>query len=72
MALILSGALMLRYLGEAGAADRVEAAVAAQLAEGKCLTYDVAPTPEAIHGTHEVADELARRVRGFKNKTARS
>lgn len=72
MALILSGALMLRYLGEAGAADRVEAAVAAQLAEGKCLTYDVAPTPEAIHGTHEVADELARRVRGFKKKTARS
>jgi isocitrate dehydrogenase (NAD+) len=72
MALILSGALMLRHLGEGGAADRVEAAVAAQVAEGKCLTYDVAPTPEAIHGTREVADELARRVRGFKNKTEKS
>lgn len=64
MALILSGALMLRHLGEAQAAGRVEAAVAAQVAEGRCLTYDVAPTPEAIHGTREVADELARRVRG--------
>jgi len=69
MSLILSGALMLRYLGEARAADRVEAVVAAQVAEGQCLTYDVAQTPEAIHGTREVADELARRVRGFKNKT---
>jgi len=64
MALILSGALMLRHLGEVEAADRVEAAVAAQVAEGKCLTYDVAPSPEAVHGTREVADELARRVRG--------
>lgn len=63
MALILSGALMLRYLGENRAADHVEAAVAAQVAEGQCLTYDLAPTPEAIHGTGEVAEELARRVR---------
>ncbi len=64
MALILSGAFMLRHLGEAQAADRVEAAVAAQVAEGRCLTYDIAPTPEAIHGTREVADALVKRVRG--------
>ncbi len=63
MALILSGAYMLRYLGEERAAERVETAVAAQVAEGRCLTYDVAQTPEAIHGTREVADKLARRVR---------
>lgn len=69
MALILSGALMLRHLGEARAADQVEAAVAAQLAEGQCLTYDVAPTPEAVRGTREVANELAKRVRAFTNKT---
>ena len=66
MALVLSGALMLRYLGEARAADRVEAAVAAQVAEGRCLTYEVAQTPEAIRGTREVADELARRVRSIE------
>ncbi|MBI2910607.1 MAG: isocitrate/isopropylmalate dehydrogenase family protein [Chloroflexi bacterium] len=65
MALVLSGAFMLRHLGEAQAAERVEAAVAAQVAEGRCLTYDVAPTPETIHGTREVAEELAKRVRGF-------
>lgn len=71
MALILSGACMLRYLGEAQAADQVEAAVAAQVAEGQCLTYDVAPTPEAVRGTREVADDLAKRIRGSRNKTAR-
>lgn len=66
MALILSGALMLRYLGEAQAADRVETAVAAQAAEGQCLTYDLAQTPDAIHSTREVADALARRVRSIQ------
>ena len=71
MALILSGALMLRHLGEARAADQVEAAVAAQVAEGQCLTYDVAPTSKAVRGTHEVADELAKRIRRSTNKTAR-
>ncbi len=71
MALILSGALMLRHLGEARAADQVEAAVAAQVAEGQCLTYDIAPTPEAVRGTREIADELVKRIRASKNKTAR-
>ena len=64
MALILSGALMLRHLGEAEAADRVQAAVAAQIREGRCLTYDLAPSSEAVAGTREVADAVARRVRG--------
>lgn len=71
MALILSGALMLRHLGEARAADQVEAAVAAQVAEGQCLTFDVAPTPEAVRGTREVAEVLAKRIRRSTNKTAR-
>lgn len=62
---------MLRHLGEARAADQVEAAVAAQVAEGQCLTYDVAPTSKAVRGTHEVADELAKRIRRSTNKTAR-
>ena len=40
-AMILSGALMLRHLGERAAAERVEGAVAAVIAEGKDVTYDL-------------------------------
>ena len=40
-AAILSGVMMLKYLGESEAADRVEEAVAKVLAEGKYLTYDL-------------------------------
>jgi len=40
-ALILSSVLMLRYLGEKEAADRVEQAVHAVLAAGKSLTGDL-------------------------------
>jgi len=42
-AIILSGMLMLRYLGETAAADRLERAVAAVIAEGKDVTYDMKP-----------------------------
>jgi isocitrate dehydrogenase (NAD+) len=41
MAMTLSGAMMLRYLGEIDAAERVEAAVAAVIGEGKDVTYDL-------------------------------
>jgi isocitrate dehydrogenase (NAD+) len=40
-AMILSGALMLRHLGEQAAAERVENATAAVIAEGKDVTYDL-------------------------------
>ncbi len=40
-ALILSGVLMLRFLGEKAAADAVEAAVRGVLAEGKTITGDL-------------------------------
>ena len=59
-ATILSGALMLRYLGEGEAADRVEAAVAAVISEGRHVTYDLKPTrddPTAV-GTREMADAI--------------
>jgi isocitrate dehydrogenase (NAD+) len=59
-ALILSGALMLRHLGEREAADRVEKAVAAVIAEGKSVTYDLKPRrddPTAV-GTREMADAI--------------
>ena len=60
IAMILSGKLMLEHLGEPGAAARLETAVAAVIAEGKSLTYDMKPTrddPTAV-GTSEVADAI--------------
>ncbi|MBM4092974.1 MAG: isocitrate/isopropylmalate dehydrogenase family protein [Planctomycetes bacterium] len=59
-ALILSGMLMLRHLGETAAADRLEAAVATVIAEGKSVTYDLKPhrdDPTAV-GTQEMADAI--------------
>src|SRR5262249_28271917 len=55
-ALILSGMLMLKYLGEADAADRLEKAVADVIAEGKFVTYDLKANrndPTAV-GTREM------------------
>jgi isocitrate dehydrogenase (NAD+) len=52
--------LMLRHLDEMDAADRLEAAIAAVIAEGKSVTYDMKPTrddPTAV-GTSEVADAI--------------
>ena len=42
--MILSGKLMLDHLGERDAAERLEAAVAAVIAEGERVTYDLKPT----------------------------
>src|SRR4029079_18311225 len=44
MAMMLSGVLMLRHLGEDDAADRMESAIAAVIAEGSSVTYDMKPT----------------------------
>lgn len=59
-ATILSGVLMLRYLGERQAADRVQAAVEAVIAEGRSVTQDLKPTrddPTAV-GTQQMADAI--------------
>jgi len=64
-ALILSGVLMLRHIGETDAADRLEAAVAAVIAEGKDVTYDMKPDrndPTAV-GTREMGEAVIRRMR---------
>jgi isocitrate dehydrogenase (NAD+) len=58
-ALILSGALMLRHLGETAAADAVESAVRAVIAEGQTVTYDLGGSA----GTHEFGEAVAGRVR---------
>ncbi len=59
-AMILSGKLMLEHLGERDAARRLEAAVAAVIAAGERVTYDLKPTrddPRAV-GTSEYADAI--------------
>ncbi|MFH1355181.1 MAG: isocitrate/isopropylmalate dehydrogenase family protein [Candidatus Omnitrophota bacterium] len=59
-AMILSGALMLRYIKENNAADRLEKAVSSVLAEGKFVTYDLKSRrddPSAV-GTKEMADAI--------------
>ena len=59
-ALILSGMLMLKHLGEAKASQRLEAAVAAVIAEGKNVTYDMKNDrndPTAV-GTSQMADAI--------------
>jgi isocitrate dehydrogenase (NAD+) len=65
-ALILSGMLMLRHLGERQAADRLERAVAGVIAEGKSVTYDLKShrdDPSAV-GTQEMADAICQRLQG--------
>jgi isocitrate dehydrogenase (NAD+) len=64
-ATILSGALMLRHLGETKAAKQVQDAVAAVISEGKHVTYDLKPTrddPTAV-GTQEMADAIIAEMR---------
>ena len=63
-AMILSGKLMLEHLGERDAAQRLEAAVAAVIAAGERVTYDLKPTrddPSAV-GTSEYADAIIERL----------
>ena len=63
-ALILSGMLMLRHLGETDASDRLEKAVAAVIAEGKHVTYDLKPQrddPTAV-GTREMAEAICKKL----------
>ncbi len=65
-ALILSGMLMLRHLKENEAADRLEKAVAAVIAEGKDVTYNMKPDrndPTAV-GTSEMADAIICKMQG--------
>ena len=63
-AMVLSGKLMLDHLGERDAAQRLERAVAAVIAEGARVTYDLKPTrddPTAV-GTSEYADAIIQRL----------
>jgi isocitrate dehydrogenase (NAD+) len=55
---------MLRHLGETEAADRLESAIAAVIAEGKSVTYDMKPSrddPTSV-GTSQVADGVIEKL----------
>jgi isocitrate dehydrogenase (NAD+) len=60
MAMMLSGVMMLRYIGEVQAAERLEAAIASVISQGKQVTYDMKPTPDdpTAVGTSQVADAV--------------
>ncbi len=65
-ALILSGALMLSHLDMMDEARKLEAAVAAVIAEGKDVTYDMKADrndPSAV-GTQEMADAIIGKIKG--------
>ncbi|MGH7861144.1 MAG: isocitrate/isopropylmalate family dehydrogenase, partial [Candidatus Dormibacteraceae bacterium] len=65
MAVMLSGVLMLRHLGEGEAADQLEGAIAAVIKDGRAVTYDMKADrndPSAV-GTSQVADAIVDRIR---------
>ena len=64
VALILSAVLMLRHLEMRSEADKLENAVAAVIAEGQSVTYDMKPhrdDPTAV-GTSEMADAIIAKM----------
>jgi isocitrate dehydrogenase (NAD+) len=63
-ALLLSGVMLLRHIEETEAADRMENAIAAVIAEGENVTYDLKPSrddPSAV-GTSEYADAIIKQM----------
>jgi len=63
-ALILSGVMMLKHIGKTAEADKLDNAVAAVIAEGKSVTYDMKPDrndPTAV-GTSEMADAIIEKI----------
>jgi isocitrate dehydrogenase (NAD+) len=64
-ALILSGVMMLRHIDKKAEADKLEAAVASVIAEGKRVTYDMKPDrddPTAV-GTSQMADAIIEKIK---------
>ncbi len=64
LAVILSGVMMLRHLGETEAADRLDNAIASVIEEGKDVTYDMKPAPDdpGAATTSGVADAIISRI----------
>jgi isocitrate dehydrogenase (NAD+) len=55
---MLSGVLLLRHIGEQAAAERVEGAIRAVIAEGRAVTYDLGGSA----GTSDFADAIVARL----------
>jgi isocitrate dehydrogenase (NAD+) len=63
MSMMLSGVMMLKHIGEAKAAEKLEKAIARVIAEGKSVTYDMKPEGTTVVGTSQVADAIIEKVR---------
>ena len=65
MAVMLSGVLMLRHIDEPAAADALEGAIAAVIADGKNVTYDLKERRDdaSAVGTSEVADAVIEQLK---------
>jgi isocitrate dehydrogenase (NAD+) len=64
IAMMLSGVLLLKHIGEAKAANKLEKAIAAVIKEGKSVTYDMKAQrddPSAV-GTSQVADAVIKKL----------
>jgi isocitrate dehydrogenase (NAD+) len=62
VATMLSGVMMLRYLGEKDSADKMESAIAEVIAEGENVTYDLKLDPATAVGTSQVADAVIEKL----------
>jgi isocitrate dehydrogenase (NAD+) len=62
--MMFSGVLMLRHLGEREAANCLERALSAVIAEGKNVTYDLKQRPDdpTAVGTSQVADAVIEKM----------
>jgi len=69
IAMMLSGVMMLRHLGELKTADRLEKAIAEVIAEGRNVTYDLKPdtATEPPVGTSQVADAVIEKLQESGN-----
>jgi isocitrate dehydrogenase (NAD+) len=65
IAMILSGVMMLRHLGEKSAADRVDNALTSVFLEGKWVTYDMKPNPDdpEAASTSQVAEAIIKKLK---------
>jgi len=62
MSMMLSGVMMLKYIGEAKAAEKLEKAIAGVIAEGRSVTYDMKPDSTEVVGTSQVADAVIKKL----------
>jgi len=70
MAMMLSGVMMLRCIGEIGAADSLENAIASIIAGGRSVTYDMKTDTTQAVGTSQVTDAVIEQIRTQRRKIA--